>query len=71
MNEQLVLKFRVYYKLVNLIAFKLFLLYYEEVVCIDVPLPYVDVPDTNMTSRISNKQTTMRSEHHAVWMNKV
>lgn len=59
MNKQLVLMLRVHYYLIYLISLKLFLSYLEKVICVEVALPYVDIPHVDVTSRVADKKSTV------------
>lgn len=69
MNKKLVFIFRVHNKLVDFISFKLFLPYLEEVVDIEIALPDIHVPDTNIAARISNKEAAISIKAEAIRMN--
>lgn len=55
MNEQLIFVFRMHYQLIDLVSFELLLSDSEVVVSVYVTLAYVDVPHTDVTSRISHE----------------
>jgi hypothetical protein len=50
---------RVHYKLIDLVSLELFLTNLEEVVGVEVALAEVHIPDTDVTTRVTNKEATI------------
>lgn len=48
-----------HYELIDLISLELFLTNLEEVISIEVALADVNIPDTYVTTRVTNKETTI------------
>lgn len=55
-------------QLVDLITLELLLSDGEKVVCVDVTLPHIDVPNTYVTSRVPDEEPSISVEHHAIGM---
>jgi hypothetical protein len=57
--------------LIDLISFQFFLSDLEIVVCVEVSLSEGDVPHTDVTSRVSNKESAIFIEDQAIGMDEV
>jgi hypothetical protein len=59
MHKKFVFVLRMHYELIDLISLELFLTNLEEVISIEVALADVNIPDTYVTTRVTNKETTI------------
>lgn len=70
-HEQLVFVLRVDYELINLVALQLLLADREEIVCVDISLSYINVPDGYMASGVTYKESSVGVKDHTVRMHVV
>ena len=69
MHEKLVLIFWMYDYLIDLITFKFFLSDFEVIISIEITISDWNIPYTDMTSGITDKESTILIESHTVRMN--
>lgn len=57
-----------HYYLIYFVAVNLLLPYFEVIGSVYAPVSYIDVPDTNLSPRVSHKQPSFFTESDTVWV---